>query len=345
MPENSQSTSEARLLSDERFLRRIAYQYYEDGHSQEAIAETEYCSRQTVSKALQKAKDKGIVRISIVPDLRTGYLRNLAREVRLQLDLEDLVLVPGGNLNAASADEFIEDTVADVVSAAAEYLDQMLLDSDILAISGGRTFMRGILRYLKPTKSLSHMQVVATIGFVDSHTGYGDANLIAHDLAQAYGANHLWFPCPAFLPDQGQVEHIRQFPVVKEAYEMMTRANVILLSLWTPQANKQLITRGILSQEQLDTIAEYRPVADINHWVFDGAGECINYMIDPFPYTLSGLEIPLLKEKIRRSNIRVILVAGGNSSYVPAIRAVLKAGLANILITDHTTAQFLMVNG
>ena len=55
MPENSQNTSEARLLSDERFLRRITYQYYEDGHSQEAIAETEFCSRQTVSKALQKA--------------------------------------------------------------------------------------------------------------------------------------------------------------------------------------------------------------------------------------------------------------------------------------------------
>jgi deoxyribonucleoside regulator len=344
MPENSQ-TSEARLLSDERFLRRIAYQYYEDGHSQEAIAETEFCSRQTVSKALQKAKDKGIVRISIVPDLRTGYLRNLQREVRLHLGLEDLVLVPGGNMNTVTADDFIDDTVSEIVSSAAEYLDQMLIDSDILAVSGGRTFMRGILRYLKPSRSLSHMQVVATIGFVESHTGFGDANLIAHDLAQAYGANHLWFPCPAFLPDQDQVEHIRQFPVIKEAYEMMTRANVIVLGLWTPHANKSLITRGILSQEQLDKIGEYRPVADINHWVFDADGSCINDMFEPFPYTLSGLEIPRLKEKIRQSNIRVILVAGGSSSYIPAIRAVLKAGLANILITDHITAQFLLVNG
>src|SRR6266849_4264691 len=105
MQENNQNTSEARLLSDERFLRRIAYQYYEDGHSQEAIAETEYCSRQTVSKALQKAKDRGIVRISIVPDLRTGYLRNLSREVRVQLGLEDLVLVPGGNMNMVTAED------------------------------------------------------------------------------------------------------------------------------------------------------------------------------------------------------------------------------------------------
>src|SRR5437667_11680718 len=96
-------TNETRLLSDERFLRRIAYAYYEDGHSQETIADKEYCSRQTVSKALQKAKDKGIVRISIVPDLRTGYIRNLSRDVRLQLGLEDLQLVPGQNMNAVAA--------------------------------------------------------------------------------------------------------------------------------------------------------------------------------------------------------------------------------------------------
>ncbi len=93
------NTSEAKLISDERFLRKIAYMYYEDGHSQETIAEMEFYSRQTVSKALQKAKERGIVRISIVPDLRTGYLRNLSREVRRELNLEDLVLVPTTLIN------------------------------------------------------------------------------------------------------------------------------------------------------------------------------------------------------------------------------------------------------
>ena len=33
------AASEARLLADERFLRRVAYLYYEDGNSQEAIGE------------------------------------------------------------------------------------------------------------------------------------------------------------------------------------------------------------------------------------------------------------------------------------------------------------------
>jgi DNA-binding transcriptional regulator LsrR (DeoR family) len=345
MPENIQSVgSEARLLTDERFLRKVAYLYYEDGHSQEAIAEMEYCSRQTVSKALQKAKDRGIVRIAIVPDLRTGYLRNLSREVRVQLSLEDLVLVAGHHMNTVTSSELLNDVVTEIAGAAADYLDQMLSDADILAVSGGRTFMRNLVRYLKPTKVLPHMQVVATIGFVEAQTSDGDANLIAHDIAEAYGANHLWFPCPAFVPDKKQLRNLRQLPIIKDAYERMVRANVMVMGLWTPHSNKEMITRGILSQEQLDIIAAYRPVVDINHWVFDQVGNCINEQLDPFPYTLTGLEIPSLYEKIQQGALKVILVAGGSPTYVPAIRATLKAGLASILITDHITAQLLLTD-
>jgi DNA-binding transcriptional regulator LsrR (DeoR family) len=65
-------------------------------------------------------------------------------------------------------------------------------------------------------------------------------------------------------------------------------------------------------------------------------------MIDPPPYYLTGLPIPRLKERILAGITKVILVAGAGPSYVPAIRAVLKAGLANILVTDHITAQFLL---
>src|SRR5436190_13210592 len=115
MPDTPQGHSaEAKLLTDERFLRKVAYSYYEDSYSQETIAEMEFCSRQTVSKALQKAKERGIVRISIVPDLRTGYLRNLSREVRRKLNLEDLVLVPGRNFDNIKADATLDEVVAEI---------------------------------------------------------------------------------------------------------------------------------------------------------------------------------------------------------------------------------------
>jgi deoxyribonucleoside regulator len=345
MPELLQgSVTEAKLLSDERFLRKIAYLYYEDGHSQEAIAAMEFCSRQTVSKALQKARERGIVRIAIVPDLRTGYLRNLAREVRMELGLQDLILVAGQSLDMIRGDDILDEVVIEIASAAADYLDQLLTDADILAVSGGKTFMRNLVRYVKPTRLLPHMRVVATIGFATASTNFGDANLIAHDLAEAYGAHHQWFPCPAFLADDAQVQFTRQLPLVKEAYEMMIQANVTVTGLWPPHTQDELVLQGVLSPEGRDAIESHRPVVDINHWVFDVDGRCINELLEPPPYFLSGLEAPQLKEKIQRTGAKVILVAGGGPAYVPAIRGALKAGLANILVTDHVTAQLLLVN-
>ncbi|GHP01096.1 DNA-binding transcriptional regulator [Reticulibacter mediterranei] len=336
------TTSEARLLADERFLRKIAYLYYEEGQSQEAIAAKESYSRQMIGKALQKARERGIVRIAIVPDLRAGYLRNLSREVRLQLGLEDLVLVAGQSMNELAPEEMLDGVVTEIASMAAEYLDQLLAESDILAVSGGRVFLRNLVRYLKPSRLLAHLQVVATIGFVEARTTYGDANLIAHDLAEAYGANHLWFPAPAFLVDESQVQRTRSLPIIKEAYEMMQRASIVLTSVFPPHTNEALVHRQIITPEQRELIEAYRPAADINHWVFDEEGRCINELLTPPPYFLSGMEIPRLKDKIARGETKVLLIAGGSPAYVSAIRAVLHAGLANILVTDHVTAQLLL---
>lgn len=349
MPDIPQgSSSEGRLLADERFLRRVAYMYYEDGNSQEVIAEAEFCSRQTVSKALQKAKDRGIVRISIVPDLRTGFLRNLSREVRRELNLEDLVLVPGYDFVNVKQGETLDEVVAEITSAAADYLDQLLKDSDILAVSGGKTFMRNVVRYLKPSRQLPHLQVVSTMGFVEARTGFGDANLIAYDIAQAYGGSHIWYTIPAFIPHipEFQPEALKELnfrlSMTRPAMELSEKANVFMIGVWPSHTSNDLVTREIITQEQLDAIEAFHPVADINHWVFDAEGNCINEMMAPPPYHILGFEIPHLKEKIRKEGTKVILVAGASPSYVPAIRAALKAGIANILITDHMTAQQLI---
>ena len=342
------TAAEAKLIGDEQFLRKIAYMYYEDGHSQETIAEMEFCSRQTVGKALQKARERGIVRISIVPDLRTGYLRNLSREVRRKLNLEDLVLVPGRNFDNIKADGTLDEVVAEIGNAAADYLDQLLTDSDILGVSGGKTFMRNVVRYLKPTRPLPHLRVVSTIGFVEARTSFGDANLIAYDIAQAYGASHAWFCIPALMPhtplvsSEAIMELNANLSITWEAIELSQKANVFMIGLWTPHTNDEVVMRGILSREQIDSMEAFHPVVDINHWVFDAEGRCINELMEPPPYHLTGYAIPSLKEKIRKEGAQVILVSGGGPAYVPAIRATLKAGLANILVTDHMTAQLLL---
>lgn len=336
------NTNDGKLLADDRFLRRVAYFYYEDGQTQDAIASMEFCSRQTIGKALQKAKDRGYVRISIVPDERIGYLRNLARDLRMRLELDDLVLVPGQNLTTTTNNGTAYDILTAIASTAAEYLDQLLTDTDILAVSGGRNVMRQVVTHLKPTKLLPHLRVVPTIGFVQPQTSLGDSNLVSYDIAVAYGAQHLWLPIPAVVETQAQREQSRSLPIVRDVLKVTEEATVIMTGLWLPPANEELVQVGILQRQQVDLLRSRQPVVDINHWSFDATGACINEQLEPPPYYLTGLEIPRLKEKISKGNMKVILVAGANIAYVPAIQAALKAGIANILVTDHVTAELLM---
>jgi len=333
--------SEGTLLEDERFLRRIAHFYYEAGLTQENIAATEHYSRQTISKALQRAKDRGIIRISVVPEERTGYLRNLERDLRLKFGLEDLVLVPGRNLDEWPIETIAEGVLADVATNAADYLDQLLKDTDILAVTGGKHIMRHVVRYLKPTKRLPKLRIVSTMGFVRTFTNFGDPNLIGHDIATAYGAMHAWLPIPAVVETREQCEQARSLPLVRDVLKLMEDANLIIMGLWPSSENEYLVMRGIVTQEQIDVIDSYKPVVDINHWVFDELGICINNILSPPPYYLTGLEIPSLKDRIRNNGAKVILVAGASKSYIPGILAILRARIANILITDHITAELL----
>ena len=329
-------------LNDERFLRRVAQRYYEAGETQEAIAKKENCSRQMIGKALQKAQERGIVRISVVPEERMGYLQNLARDVRFQLRLEDLVLVPGSNPRAMENGKVADGVLADITSNAADYLDHLLTNETILAVSGGKHIMRNVLRNLKPTRMLPNLQVISTLGFISRSTNFGDPNLIAYDIAIAYGARHYWLPTPAIVKTQEQCEQLHNLPIVGDVLQVVEKATVIMMGLWPATDNSNLVKKNILSQQQVDALQAYHPVVDIDHWVFDADGRCINEIMDTPPYYLTGLNIPHLKERIRNEHIKVILVAGASDAYIPGIQAVLKAGIANILITDHITAELLL---
>ncbi len=338
---SQRNNPESSLLADDRFLRKVAAFYYMEGQTQEAIATHLYCSRQTISKALQKAEDRGIIQIAVVPEERTGYLHNLAHDLRFPLGLEELLLVPGRYFDAEPSRNVIDDIIADITATAATYLDQVLTDRDILAVTGGRSIMRNVVRYLKPSKTLSNLQVVPTIGFVETYISTGDSNLVAYDIANIYEAKHAWLPIPAIVETREQQEQARALPLVREVFKLMEQATIIMMGIWTSDLDHDVIKRGILSQEQLEAFRAYHPVADINHWVFDPQGHCINETLEPPPYYLTGLEIPRLQKRIKQGHTKVVLVAGASKSRIPAIRAALKAGIVNILITDHITAELL----
>ena len=112
---------------DSSTIYRIARYYYAEGLSQEEIAVKEGFSRSQISRLIDRARELGFVKISLVPpaDLRT---EESARELTEALHLRSVIVVP--LRNSAGADE----TTAAIATRAADFLVEILGEFKVVGL-------------------------------------------------------------------------------------------------------------------------------------------------------------------------------------------------------------------
>ena len=133
-------------------LVKVARMYYEDSMSQEEIASEIACSRPYVSRLLTDAKEMGIVQFKVVPP--KGYELEMERRLREKGSLEKVIIVPKkSNLPKLTA----------VAKAAAEYLESVVENGDIIGYSWGNT-VYSVSNFLSQKEDLSDVTVVQLCG-------------------------------------------------------------------------------------------------------------------------------------------------------------------------------------
>lgn len=327
--------AEGTLLADERFLRQVATCYHLEGQTQQQIADALYCSRQTISQALQKAVDRGLVSIAVQPEERVGYLRALARDLRLRLGCQEVILVPGSTGETPATDEGV---VAALADATALYVDGRLQDGDVLAVTNGPTILKQLLHRLRPSKRLPDLQVVSTVGFTETSALLRtDANVIADTIGRAYGGCSAWLPIPALMQTRVQREQAHHLPLVREVLAVLEQATLLLMEVSLVDLEHDRVKHALLSSEQLMALQQAHPVAEVNHWLFDAAGRSLH---ERLPYAVTGVEIP----HMGHHPPKIILVAG-TQTCLPAIQSIVNTGFVDVFITDHLTAYSLNETG
>ena len=294
-------------------ITRAAWLYYNDGLTQNQIADMLGVSRIKVSRLLEKGRQSGLIELRINSPY-AGCL-TLQQELISAFNLVDARVVPEvGDLAV----------VPRIGRAAASFLVQKLEPNDLLAIGWGEATTTA-LRYTAPVFPQNNIALVSLTGGVSAYIGttglYGPQNHA-----------HL-IPTPLRVSSQELAEMLRLEPYVAHVLDMAATARIALIGVGAVSSTATLVRYGYCTRDEIELFKRRGAVGDILGYFYDGDGEILDLELHKHVVAVSP-------EDLRR--IPNLAAAAAGPHKVDAILGLLRGKLANILVTDQATAVELL---
>jgi len=296
-----------------------AWLYYHHDFTQADIAKELGVSRATVANLLTRAKDDGLVTVSLRPDLLSRL--TYARELRTRFNLSEVYLVP-------TPENMLEDEVQrSLGQAAALYLENALKPGEVLGTAWGATMLE-VARALR-SSPVEGLVVAQSLGSLNSGEGFNPirvAALMAEKLeARVY---HLYVP--AVVESVEVKDILLRDRTIRAALEMARSASRLILGVGKVAHNATVVRAGFLDVQTMDELGAKGAVGDLSGRYFDLQGQPVVVEADERIVGLSWDDL----HKIRP----VIAVAGGPDKAL-AVLGALRSGCLDVLITDERVAR------
>ncbi len=302
-------------------LRRIAQWYYLEDMTLREIASRLNVSIATISRSLKRAKEAGIVRITITDD--GGHFDALEREIETRFGLRECIITDSA--------ERLEVLYAGFAPAVAELIYRYTPDGGLLGTSWGET-LAAVARNL-PVNRPKAINVVPVIGALGAYETGVYPNSIAQAFATATGGRAYIVNMPAVVDSDETAARIRGDRAVQSIRELWTRIDTVVLGASSLDSNASISHSGTFTDTDLQSIRESGTIAAINFVMIGADGAVVSH---PLEQRILNLPVSAL-----RSIKTVILAAAGTAKIRPVIAA-LRSSLVTCLVTDELTARGLL---
>ena len=294
-------------------ITRAAWLYYNDGLTQNRIADILGISRIKVSRLLEKGRQSGLIELRINSPY-DGCI-NLQRELVSAFGLADARVVPD------APDLPVPPRIG---RAAASFLIQKLQPNDLLGVGWGEASSITV-RYMAPVFPTSNISMVSLTGGVSAYIGdtflYGPR-----------GNAHL-IPTPLKVSTPELAEMLRREPYVRHVLDIAATARMALIGVGAVASSATLVRYGYCSQAEIELFARRGAVGDVLGYFYDENGRILDLDLHRHVVALSP-------EELRK--IPNVAAAAAGTAKVESILGLLRGKLANILITDEITARELL---
>ena len=300
---------------------KIAYWYYGLGMTQDEIAKRLSFTRQKVNQIINSLVDQNIVSINI-----HGYERdNIELETKIEekYGLKEVIAVTDYGES--------ETAIKKVANVAAQYLDEVIQQGDIIGVAWGQTLAE-VMEQM-PFRRKSNCRVVQMMGVQNNEMLVEKADEIARGMADHLDCPSHMLYAPVIVQHAETKKWLLEEKSIQSSYRMMNKCNVALVGIGDLSLDSTMYKRGHFSKKDIDDLKADGFVGDVsmNPVRMDGS-----YDNCPLADRLLSADIECLK----KINNTIAVVSGVNKA--KAIRATLLTGCLDTLIIDETTARLLL---
>ncbi len=305
-------------------IYQIAHLYYNEGMTQEKIAEQLGFNRLKVHRYIETAKDEGIVQILVVNPL--SRVEDYEKLIKQKYKLEEIIVVPAFTNN----EYFIRKNLA---RSASKYLNENLKKGNSIGIGWGKT-MYETLKYFQPSRKISAI-VVPLIGGIGQYAADFQVNEMARQFSEKINGEFVPLYAPAIVDSESIVKALfsdKNFEKVSKLWEGL---DIAVVGIGGPIAKDTYLPDTSLSDNDLKILINKGHVGDILFNNFDKNGKVCNE-------SLTKKRVGISFEQLKKA--KKIIAIAGSLRKKEAILACLKSGYIDVLITDQIVAKELAGN-
>ena len=310
-----------------RFMTKVARMYYSQGIRQVELASALGISQARVSRLLQAAEEANIVRtVVVIPE---GLHAEIEEDVQRKYGLSQVHVVEALDPKDEAGIN------RDLGEAAALILSAMQLSGKTIGYTSWSRSLRALVDALEPVRKKSDAsRIVEMLGDVGPPQSQYDSTRSTRRFADLLGGTPLFIRAPGVVSSAEVHDAMVNYDAhTREAIAALDELDVALVGIGTCNIDPPLEPGGnFFTVEQFELARSLGAVGQINLRFLDAQGTPILSELDDLVIGVTLTQLPKTGGRFA--------VAGGATKY-EAVRAALRGGWIDTLVTDMETAERL----
>ena len=307
---------------DSDLRTRVAWLYYMEGLTQDAIAEKLEISRIRVLKMLASCRQDGTVQIRVTSKLAACVA--LERQLETRFAIRQAIVIP-----SPENDDRLPALLGAAVGA---YLNDTLRNGMRVGLGWGSTLRHSLTNIA--SRSLAELTVVSLLGALTRAAGVNPSEF-AWRFADMFGADCYMMAAPVYAPDEATHAALLAHPGIEEVFTLARRIDVALVSVGDLSPVSTIARLDLIPPQELEQLRRAGAVADVLCRFIDQSGRIIDHPLNRRVVAVDPRQL--------RQTPRLILASGGWNK-VQAMLAAVRLLSPSVIITDEHAAGGLLAS-